>query len=142
MSRWARYLPALLWMAVIWWSSSRTWHASDALLLELPRWVLAALAVVPPDKLVHAGIYFILALLWRWGLEGKSAARLWAPAAATIFGAVDEIHQGWVPGRSSDPWDLLADAVGASLAILLWSLWRLARRSPLDLSAASEYTAP
>jgi len=44
-------------------------------------------------------------------------------AAIALFGAADEWHQAFVPGRSSDLRDLVADvsgaAMGASAAIVL-----------------------
>jgi VanZ family protein len=38
------------------------------------------------------------------------------------FGALDEVHQGFVPGRSQDAMDWVADAAGAALAVVLWPL--------------------
>lgn len=107
-------------MATIWWSSSRAWPGASGWFADVPRWLLTIFAVVPPDKLVHAGIYALLAALWRLGLAAQDRMGSWSFAAATLFGALDEVHQGGVPGRSSDPWDLLADAVGAALAVLAW----------------------
>jgi VanZ family protein len=49
------------------------------------------------------------------GLTGASALAAWAIAAA--YGASDEWHQRFVPGRTSDWRDLRADAVGAGAAI-------------------------
>lgn len=121
-----RITPALAWSATIWWSSSRTWPEARPVLDGLPRWLLAVLAVVPPDKVVHTAIYALLAALWRAGLGGpRAGVRAWA--LATAFGGLDELHQGWVPGRSSDPWDLLADATGAALSVACWTL--LAKRA-------------
>jgi len=34
--------------------------------------------------------------------------------SAAFYGMTDEIHQYFVPGRSADPWDWLADTVGAN----------------------------
>ncbi|MBI5608897.1 MAG: VanZ family protein [Deltaproteobacteria bacterium] len=121
-----RLAPALGWSATIWWSSSRTWPEARPLLADLPHWLLAVLTVVPPDKLVHTAIYALLGALWRVGLRGhRAGVQAWA--LATAFGGLDELHQGWVPGRSSDPWDLLADATGAALAVACWTL--LAKRA-------------
>ena len=53
-----------------------------------------------------------------------------APIAfAAIYGVTDEIHQAFVPTRSADPWDLLADAAGATMVVGAYIAWivRLAR---------------
>lgn len=74
------------------------------------------------DKWAHAITYATLAAAWlralaggRW--EGVTVGRaLWAAVAAVAYGVTDEWHQSFVPGRSADAIDLVADAVGAGLA--------------------------
>lgn len=127
MRRWLRATPALGWMALIWASSAQPWPQAGALLSDWlsywPRWMLAVLAVLPPDKIVHGGIYAILAALWMGALAGRRALLVpWT--IATAFGGMDELHQGFVPGRSRDGWDLLADATGAALACGVFWWWR------------------
>ena len=73
------------------------------------------------DKLLHVGAYGVMAALcYRTGRAGwpqASRRRLfWASVAFTaIFGLTDEIHQFFVPDRSADPLDFLADTAGAFL---------------------------
>ncbi|HUU44736.1 MAG TPA: VanZ family protein [Acidobacteriota bacterium] len=72
------------------------------------------------DKILHFGQYAILAFLVArgWGL---SSPRRWGlrstllVVALLVFAAVDEYHQGWIPGRDPDPQDFLADAIGVAL---------------------------
>jgi len=74
------------------------------------------------DKWAHAITYAALAAAWlralaggRW--EGVTADRaLWAAVAAVAYGVTDEWHQSFVPGRSAEAIDLVADTVGAGLA--------------------------
>ncbi len=43
---------------------------------------------------------------------------------AIAYGVSDEVHQWFVPRRSFDPWDLVADAAGAVLAGYALHRWR------------------
>jgi VanZ family protein len=38
--------------------------------------------------------------------------------AASAYGAIDEFHQSFVPGRDCNVWDWLADTLGAFLGAL------------------------
>lgn len=117
-----RLLLPIAWMLLIFWSSSRAWPGADEQVLAwLPQVVVDLL---PVDKVVHAGIYAVLAGLWTLAL-GPRWALCWL--LATGFGAVDEVHQGFVPGRSRDVLDLLADGVGA--AAMLVVLWPVRKRA-------------
>ena len=49
------------------------------------------------------------------GVTGGSAAAAWT--IATLYGVTDEYHQSFVPERTADPADALADAVGAAATI-------------------------
>jgi len=73
------------------------------------------------DKVIHFVEYAVLAYLvgralrpWKWA----------APAAiviSTLYGVSDELHQSFVPGRMSDPYDVVADAVGSMLGAAVFS---------------------
>jgi VanZ family protein len=77
-----------------------------------------------PDWLQHGLVYFVLALTaaracagGRWaGVTAGSLAAAWMVAA--LYGASDEWHQMYVPGRFPEFRDLLADAVGALAGVL------------------------
>jgi VanZ family protein len=70
------------------------------------------------DKLVHFGLYFVLAALavaaaMRRGARAPIAAvAVIVVAAAALFGAADEIYQGRIPGRDPNPVDWAADVLG------------------------------
>jgi VanZ family protein len=89
----------------------------------------------PWDALVKNGghllSYALLAWLWLRALRPTlSPPRLFwvAFAIAILYAVSDEYHQTFVPGRDGNPADVLIDATGALLAILLWG--RQARRRP------------
>jgi len=87
------------------------------------------------DKVVHAtefGLFCFLNLRALRGTFPKAAMpaiAAWAILIAVSYGASDEFHQAFVPGRESDLLDLLADAGGAFLASTLWFYRSLRRPS-------------
>lgn len=83
------------------------------------------------DKVVHFGVYAVLGLLVAralaaYGLRPGRAA-LWAVLLSALYAVSDEVHQGYVPGRSRDPRDWVADLLGAALAVRIW--WARRRRT-------------
>lgn len=80
------------------------------------------------DKVLHVVAYGIWASVAFLGLrasawpESAASRAVIAALAATLYGASDEIHQAFVPSRSSDWTDLAADAVGAIAATFLWAI--------------------
>lgn len=80
------------------------------------------------DKLLHAAEYLPLGfLLARVVGAGSPADALVAWGAAVLFGASDEFHQSFVPGRDASVWDLAADAVGAGLGVWACRVWAALR---------------
>ena len=77
-----------------------------------------------PDKLLHVSEYLVLSVLLARALNNGirrpvSARRLLLAWGLCVAYAVsDEIHQMFVPGRSPDPRDAMADACGAALGLL------------------------
>ena len=67
----------------------------------------------------HSAAYFGLAVLVVRALAGGLPRRIGVRLAATAmlvsiaYGISDEVHQAFVPGRVADPYDVLADAIGA-----------------------------
>ncbi len=75
--------------------------------------------LLPLDKLVHAGLFFVAgALLGRGWREPRGA--LWALALGLLlFAGLTELIQAYVPGRSASAGDVLADALGAVVGLWL-----------------------
>ena len=100
-------LTALAWMGLIfYWSSLPTG--------------LAPMHVPWEDKLYHATAFGFLAICYlaamrpgEQGLERRQA--LLAGVLAGLYGLTDEWHQGFVPTRVMDFYDLLADLFGGML---------------------------
>jgi VanZ family protein len=74
------------------------------------------------DKVVHCLVYGALAtLVLRVPWVARHPWRVFLTiAAASLFGASDECHQSFTPGRQADVFDWLADTLGACLAVALY----------------------
>jgi VanZ family protein len=114
-----RWAPALVWAAVI--------------------FVLSSLAGLPAppggftDKHAHFAAYAVLCTLIVWALTDRAPARTtWTVAVAAVvlaslYGASDEWHQSFVPGREVSALDWAADTAGAVMAAAgLWA-WAIIR---------------
>ena len=74
------------------------------------------------DKIAHFAIYGLLGtLVCRVGRGWRAA--IWALLVVSAFGASDEWHQSFVPGRFTDFGDWLADTLGAAIAVGLYTGW-------------------
>lgn len=112
-------LLAVAWMATIFYLSSQHTPELD-------------LGFSGQDKLLHLGAYGLLGTLLLGGMarhaDGYRPRQVIAAIVlAALYGCSDEWHQSFVPGRSMDGLDLVADAVGALLGAL--ALRTLAQRS-------------
>jgi VanZ family protein len=89
-----------------------------------------------PDYLSHSVAYLVLAALWCWALAKGGAPTLRialaAVLASALYGATDEWHQSFVPGRHSEARDVRNDTVGAAAgAGLYWAVFGARRRRGL-----------
>ncbi len=99
------------------------------------------------DKVAHFGVFGLLATLvlrtasiWR---------RRWraflAIGVVSLFGATDEWHQSFTPGRSVEFADWIADTAGATLAVALylrWAWYRKLLETPLRLRRRKTVATP
>jgi VanZ family protein len=119
-------MPALAWMAVIFVMSSRS---------SVPQ-----SPVVPSALFAAAGhlfAYALLAVLLARALEYdiESIVRRYGLAwlLSVAYGASDEFHQSFVPGRQSTVADVAIDAVGAAIGLfLMFACLRLKLRRQED----------
>ena len=121
--RWFRaLLPAILWAALIFVASS------------IPSEDIPEVPIFRYDKLIHLAIYFVFAaLVYRFlSFEGVSSAVRSRAAILTVgiiafYGMTDEFHQHFVPGRTMDVYDWIADVAGGILCVVVLSY--LSRRN-------------
>jgi len=115
------WVPAVLWMGVIFYFSTLPESATPG------RDIL-------PDKVCHAGEYFILGFFILFALQRTTQVRFstsfWITLAwGAVYGLSDEIHQLYVPTRQFDVMDIAADVSGiVVLFLILWVLQRLGER--------------
>jgi VanZ family protein len=81
------------------------------------------------DKLLHCIEYAVLAFLIARVAVDPQRTEVWTPAGigallSSLYGVSDEFHQSFVPGRSSDGYDVIADVVGSLLGALLFTFHR------------------
>lgn len=113
--------PVVLYMAVIFYVSSLPNP-------PIPRGLT--------DKSSHSLAYALLGVLVVRALTGGLGARvtigiaLLGIAIATGYGASDEFHQWFVPGRTADAADLLADAIGGAIGAFVCWLWGILLPAP------------
>ena len=112
---WIWILPLVVATAIVWLSSQSHYPLG----LQLPH---------PLDKLAHATVFGILAVALDAALQFNRPdlplhrRHLLVFVAVSIFGATDEWHQFFVPGRSCELGDWVADTLGGSLGLLMASL--------------------
>lgn len=71
--------------------------------------------------------YAALAFAWWAALTARERAlrASWVVVLTVLYGAADEWHQSFVPGRTCSWVDVLSDGLGATLMVqyLRWRLW-------------------
>jgi len=107
---------AILWMLTIFWlSSSADAQGLDGFLAWLPF----------KDKIAHAGIFGLLAILLR--LAGFT---FWqALVLSSFYGFSDELHQHFVAGRSRDIFDWLAGTLWGAIILRLLNFFTIGNTS-------------
>jgi len=98
-------------LSIFWFSSSPDAQGLGGLLAWLPL----------KDKIAHAGIFGLLAILLRLG-----GFKYWqALLISSVYGLSDEFHQNFVAGRYSDIFDWVADTIGAALVLILMNFFTI-----------------
>ena len=101
----SRFLPVLIWAAVIF-----TFSSVPSLSTHLGTWDLVL------RKAAHLTEYAILAAL----LRRATGSYFWAFGLAVAYAATDEFHQTFVRGRHGSPIDVGIDAIGVTLGLMAW----------------------
>ncbi|MBL8015858.1 MAG: VanZ family protein [Ignavibacteria bacterium] len=112
------HFPFIAWLLIIFIQSSFP-------AVELPK-----VEFFSTDKIVHMGVYgFLAALCFNSLIHIRKenlftgSVYLWTGIITILYGASDEIHQYFVPNRSSELQDWLADIAGTIIMLLLIKLF-------------------
>ncbi len=113
------------------------WAIFIFVLSSIPGNDLPKVGIVNFDKLAHLGVYacfsFLIVLAFRhqerYPLLSR-AALISALVAGSLYGASDEFHQLFVPGRTCDFWDWTADTLGAAMGVAMMVVLDRRARKP------------
>jgi VanZ family protein len=106
------WVPAAAWAAFLFYMSSRP---------TLPVELASGL-----DKLAHFAAYLVLGALLAYATSRTGLHPAVAVMLGSLYGASDEIHQSFVPGRTAEVGDWVADTFGALAGVLLFLIVRRA----------------
>lgn len=113
-----RMLPVLGVMGLIFYLSHQPGDS-----LHLPD-------IINIDKLLHClayttlGLAYLVALPPRWRQFHPWPAAVSVVLFCLLYGASDEFHQSFIPGRFVSGADLAADCVGGLVAVVFFWGWR------------------
>ena len=124
------WTAVLLWMTLIFYSSSQGGTQSGSLSLKITEFIVNIIKKAVPEltismdifhllfrKASHFFVYFVLGMLvlnglWSSGIKRREAFII-ACAICVLYAVGDEVHQLYVPGRSGQITDVLIDSAGA-----------------------------
>jgi len=126
---WVYRVLALLWMAVLYWLSSKSTLPTQDLFWG-------------QDKVEHAVAFGLLGLLFASSFRGGGNMSfkkrlIIVTILVGAYGLFDETHQFFVPGRDSSLWDVCADVTGGFLSAFLFLRYKSRKFSRQDLPPLS-----
>ena len=138
----ARLIVLAAWMSLITY-----WSAQGNLPIDQP--VVANVLHGFQHRVAHLAAFGLVGLLAGWAFRGIPKAFFWAVLLTSVFGATDEWHQSWTPGRRAAIDDWAMDTASAALALFAWARVRSTRwqaylrpLAPLAVGAAFALARP
>jgi VanZ family protein len=135
--RCARLIVLVSWMALVTY-----WSGQGTLPIDQPGVtnVLHGLQ----HRFAHLLVFSLIALVARWAFDGIPRAEIWAVLLTSAFGATDEWHQSFTPGRRPAIDDWVMDTAFAAVAVLAWgrlraTSWRTPLRAVAPLAVAAMF---
>jgi VanZ family protein len=149
-NRLRRYVPLILWMALIFFASTDEFSAANTGLVIEPllRWLFphisderVAFVHFLARKSGHFTEYAVFGLLAARAFISSTHVRLrrnWFLAALLmlcLYALFDEYHQSFVPSRTGSIYDSLLNMTGGLTAFVFGALWRKRRRRAQNIDA-------
>ena len=119
--------PPRLFPAAFWPAAAALWTAAVLALAAVPTsrtsWLIKTLG----DKILHASAFTVGGVIWIKALETSQTltrAGAWVAGivAALLVGIAIELLQRYIPTRSADPRDFMADILGVLAAAIYLTL--------------------
>lgn len=132
----SRYLPVLVWMAVISFASTSEFSGvnTSRIIRPLVLWLFPntseeTLSVIHflVRKTAHFTEYAVLGILAARAFSTSSNQLIrrrwfiWSLLLITLYALLDEYHQSFVPARTGSIFDSLIDTAGGLTALLVYS---------------------
>lgn len=120
-----RNIP-VCWKSILSWSVVLLYAAAIFFISSQPSVLIEEVFIISGiDKVFHVLVYATFSLLVYWAIGCSFPNVLlrtrcsFSIIVSVLYGISDEVHQVFVPMRHGDPFDVLADAVGAISAIIV-----------------------
>jgi VanZ family protein len=110
MQKFKKYIPAILWMILIFYMSSRP---TDVIVLPSTQRFLFF-------KSLHLIEYAILFIFVQFAIKKNSLSM----AISYFYAITDEFHQSFIPGRSGQFSDTLIDLIGILIGLIILKIFR------------------
>lgn len=116
MAKFFRFLPAIIWMGIIFYLSS---GPTDSVPIHdtTSRFIFF--------KSLHVITYAILYSTYFLASKKRGLSLF----LTILYGITDEFHQSYVPGRTARVTDLIFDSLGGVLGLLLMARFRYSKRT-------------
>jgi len=92
------------------------------------------------DKVIHFALYSVMgaALAWARVVGRRNPPHLALVALGSLYGALDEFHQSFVPGRTPEVGDWVANTLGVLAGYVLFMFLTDSRLNPFTRRSGSE----
>ena len=139
--RYWRIVFPLFFIALIWYFSSQDANASDGVSMGWAEFL--RLPNGATRKLAHMTLFACLGFSFSYFLKGLNPSKfpnvittISAFIVCFCYGTIDEVHQIFTPGRSSEISDIFIDTLGGCIGIAafiaifcFWNRFRLRKKS-------------